>query len=789
MASYHERYTWSHFMEGGVVAHRDGATSVIVLWDGVDAELLDPERRRAQWSQFYQLLHRLPADHVAEFHWWREADASLAEEYRRFGARRILRGEPLASAVREAMAEHLGAFAYRNRVALVLTRLPAPRWPWQGVRRALARQGQEAQALRATATGLVRHLPGGRLGTVTDFLGAVQQSLHRRAWLRRRPPALDPHFALNEQWVRDVPRLEEGRLLLGGERTKVLFVYLYPDAPPNWLDGMSHLHCAMHVSHMVQPRDMRAALGAADAAERLTASGAGESGAAFARRKLLDVRAFKEFVVDHGLGVFGNCYVIHLHGDPDTLARSEEAITDWIEGAQGQVRAQDYIQEAFFRAGLPGQGHRAPLYRPDHTWQVGNMLPVQVGDAGDADAESLRLTSSSELVRCAVTNQTVAHGFTIAMTGAGKGVETCATIAESYPCGTDWYVLEIGGSYRWLFEGLGGQHITLDPDHHAANPLPAYRLASPDGEAPLDARLSEQTLAALAFLVTGGRSSLSAFEKAAGEMALQMLYAGVVDPDIPGAPHLGDYLEELRRADYFAHDEEAVAARRMADHLESFLNTSVGRRFTEQDNLQLQEGLCALDLKDVLAAGPELVRFYLVFAGLQLAHLAFYASRRPARVLIDELHKFVEVAPDTIGPLASAVARMGRKEAAGLHLVTQDTREIDLIEQAIIDNMPNRQWLYYDGDHGALAARVGMPPGPLARWRAFDYPIGLPYRQAVRRNGRQYHDLTLTFPPLLLDLADTDPWSLDAKRRIEAQERDVFRRLDRFRKAKEAAHG
>ena len=87
-----------------------------------------------------------------------------------------------------------------------------------------------------------------------------------------------------------------------------------------------------------------------------------------------------------------------------------------------------------------------------------------------------------------------------------------------------------------------------------------------------------------------------------------------------------------------------------------------------------------------------MLKFYLVFLALRFTHLAF-ARRNPSRVLLDEMHKFVKSFPEVIGKLISELARMGRKDAAAIDIVTQGITEIDCIEKEVLNSMPLRALL------------------------------------------------------------------------------------------------
>lgn len=775
--SYHRHYTWSHPLSSNVIAHSDGAVSLMVAWDGLDSELLTDTQRQQQFFNLYQLLNRFERGYVAEFHLWREYDDSLAREYlEQSGA--MLRGQDFAGPLRQDMAAHLGSMAMANSVALVVTKRPAYR-PFFA-KKTLLNQSKDAIALEKYAQGLLRYFPGARLASIEDYAARVQQSFYRPAYLANRTPTLDGRYSLREQWVREKPKSIASALQCEDQHTKVLFLYMYPDAIPAWFTGMAAVQCPMHIIHIIEAVDTKAAMRKSESESDLAEGLMSRRGRDYSAKGLNDLAAFRQFVADNNLGIYRNAYLIHLHGTESQVTSAANSISDWIETHGGQVRAADYLQLPYFRVGQPGQGYRSPMMRPDDQMQVADMLPVQVYDQGDRHPESLRIGAAGQLVGFNYTSLKLSHGVTSAKTGMGKGVDKVTTILETYPFGIDWYIAEIGESYRWVVEGFGGVYSKVDPNETVINPLPPYAMASHiDGSLPLDATVAGGTVQALAFILADGKTTLDVHQEAAAQTALQLLYA------IPGesaAPTLDKLLVELQDAANFGSEPQLLAANAMANNLDSFLHTTEGRLFTRQDNLILSEGITGVDLKDVDKASPKLLQFYLVFLSLRYSHLAF-ARRRPARVLLDEMHKFVRVAPEVMGRLISELARMGRKDAGAIDLVTQGISEIDAIESEVLNSMSLRSLLYREDEHDEIAKRLNMPAGAVDVWRGYPFPMEFDWRPAMRAVGDRYFNLHLSFPKRVLDLANTDPVILDLKASIGMQTDDPLERLQRLSEA------
>ena len=779
---YADLYSWSHPYGDYVVCHQDGASSVSLAWEGFDTEMSTPAETANKWTELYTLIGLLGLDYCPEFHFYRESDSSLADEYLEQNSK-IIRGHTVANAVRVAIAAHLAPYGMSNRVVLVLTRVPVKGFAF-GAKRQLVKQGEAAEALLIAAKTLASKLPGGRIKTVDEYTHDIIQSFNRDAFLRGWNYQLDPRFLMSEQLLSVAPRLEGKHVRIGDQLCKVLLISMYPDAQPGWFLGLATLPIPFHVSQIVMPVDTRQSLRASERASDVAEGTLGKRGRSQHMKSMSDLAGFQAYVTENNLGIYKNAYIIHLHGTAEELETNERSVIDWIEAAGGQVRSESWMQLPYFRAGQPGQGYRCPKFRPDHTWLVANMAPVQVYRTGERNPESLRLGASGALIGFSTSTQVVPHSFTVAITGGGKGVEKVAQIAETYPFGIDWYIAEIGGSYRWIVEAFGGVYSKIDPSETVVNPLPPYMVADKNAALPLDAKLAGGTVNALSFLLTDGKTDLPIHHAAAAQSALQLLYA--VQPIGKEAPTLADLLIELENSSKELESEpQRKAAQEMTQNLSSFLETTEGRIFARPDNLVLSEGITGVDLKEVDRASPKLLKFYLVFLALRFNHLAF-ARRNPARVLLDEMHKFVAIAPDVVGKLISELARMGRKDAAAIDLVTQGVAEIDIIEAEVLNSMPLRTLLFRSDGHDQIASRIAMPAGPLEIWKRYPYPLNFDWRPAIKSVGQDYYNLHLTFPNILLDLSATSPTDLDLKDQIGATVSDPLQRLHLFRLAKES---
>ncbi|MFQ5588175.1 MAG: hypothetical protein ACE5F7_04985 [Nitrospiria bacterium] len=775
---YPDLYTWSHPLGDHVLAHQDGAVSTCIDWPGMDFEMQPDPGREFFSRKLLSALMTIEAGYCAEFHFWREWDSRLARDYRN---RRIKRGGAFAKAIRKAQADHLSDYGMSNQVGVVLTKPPVASF-FGGAKTALKRQSRAAKALVEAAGRLASKLPDGRVTPLQEYYNRVRQSYDRARFNKGYLFHHDPRFLLSESIIAEAPSSKvSDHILIGDAHSKVLYLYFYPDAFSGWFMFLSTLNLPLHISFSVKPTDRKAGLKEAEDQSEFAEGTISKRGVEDQTSKLDDLRDFRSYVVRNKLPMFENCFVIHLHGTLEENIAATALISEHIEDeGEGQVRCNDDVQLPFWRTGQPGQGYRNLLWRVDEGLQLANMLPVQVFDSGEKHPESLRLGESGQLIGFSRLTGAIAHSFTVAKTGSGKGQDKVATVAESFPMGMDWCIAEIGSCYKWIVEGFGGSYTRIDPRETVVNPLPGYKLADQDASLPLPPDVIGPTLGALGFLLTDGRTTLTVHEEAAAQTALQLLYAR---PDqICDAPALPDLHRELEHFNAPIKEQEE-AARLMEKNLYSFLSTTEGQVFTQQTNLKLSDHITGVDLIDVEKASPKLLKFYLIFIALQFDHFAF-ANPAPTTILLDELHKFMRVAPLEIGRLISELARMGRKNAGNIDMVSQGTKEIDAIEKEVLNSMHFASLLYRNAEWAEIAERISMPEVPLKLWREFPDPIDFDWRPSIQSVSKKYYNLHLSFPDLLLDLGTSSPRDLVLKEQVGKRTSDPLERLRLFRQHK-----
>lgn len=776
---YKDYYSWQTPLSEHVMGHNNGAVSCLIEWPGIDCDLADQGQKESAYRNIYQVLKELSVDgYIAEWHLWRELDRSLADAYLEQN-QNIQRGHHLAVPARQAVADHLVKWGRSNETGIILYHHPQKSLSGSlFVKAARNDQIKDAKRIFEKAQSISRTLPGAAQVDTDRYLERVRQSYWRKGFYNNWPLNIDYRYDVAEQVLVDAPRVENGMVVIDGYHTKVLLLMNYSDAAPAWITALADASCDMHVVQVVSPVNTRRYIDRQTKESQDDAAALADRGVKYAKKKINERENFTSFVAENGLDIYKNVYLMHLHGKVEDINRLTKRLIEWASKTNGQIRADADLQAHFFRVGQPGHGAQSAFFREDHTWQVGNMAPVVTYDKGIPGAECLRLSASGQITGFSILRHKVSHGFTVAKTGSGKGMDKVCEIIETYPLGLDWYILEIGRSYRWVVEAFGKAYIEYDPDQDVINPLPEYDTIDSLAEHPVPAKLCAGTVHALAYLLTDGRTTLTVHQESAAEEALQNLYRSPIKDK--AAPRLDHFYKSLIETEYNTQPKKE-AAKLMADYLSSFLDSSVGRIFTQDGNLTLTNEMCGVSLEGALKVDPKLLVFCMTALSLRYAQMAFFSGYNPARVLLDEMHIGVQYAPETVGNLCAEVSRMGRRANASLDLVTQGLKEMQALDAEVIGSASLKTLMYRSLHHDTMGEVLQIPPGPFARWKSYPDPEKFNWRPALRQVGDKFYDLYLTFPQLILDIGSTSPEDLALKEQINPQVEDIFERIEMLR--------
>ncbi|WP_345855768.1 hypothetical protein [Shewanella algae] len=789
MNNYESLFSWRNFIGEHVLAHQDGTLSVAIEWKGVDSKLDSISNIGNKYDSLKSVIARLEESGIiAEFHGFRDEDFYVAENYLLYGEENTVRNKSLSKAIREEMAAHYcDSGVFRNKNFLILTTMKKADSKLSAIfpKKQLEKEILSAEDLLKEARAYCNS--GSLRGNIINRDGWCELVM-----LANRPnyngggriPALNDECLLYEQWIEEKPSLNDGVLKYSDGFYKTGLLYLYPDTDsrcglPGLFTVLLDAPFYIHISQIVRPTSTKDALERSESSTKWVANFISKKGVEESQNRLVAESSFRNALTNNAKSYF-NTVIITVGGTTEEEAkRNYQTVEEAISQLGGSLRTGSELQRPYWRYSRPCQGCYVPWSREDLDSQVAHMIPALASVDGDLDHPMiLHKTQTGELVSKGFRPSTVNHSITAAMTGAGKGVQKCAEILQTYPLGIDWYILEIGTSYQWTVESVEGTYLEIDPAINAINPLPDVNLLDVRKCQILDIETIAGTAETLMFLLLDGKTTSNIHERAAAECALEYCYQSL-DKERPKQPLLSDYLMSLRKSEIFKNDAQAESAKRMADNLESFLNSAAGRVFNQETNIQLHTGCFGVNLKKVMLNAPSLLRFYFVFIGLAFMQYA-YAAGQPARVLLDEMHVLVKEAPDVASKLISGVSRMGRKDGAAIDLVSQETAEIEAVESAVINQTPYFNLLYRGGDWDSIAERLNMPDSVLENWKSWLDPVSskLPYRECLSRIQSKYHHLRLTYPKIMMDISSSDDEDLVAKEFIGSYEKDFIKRLE-----------
>ncbi|MDI9347365.1 MAG: hypothetical protein QM538_02560 [Methylacidiphilales bacterium] len=765
---FEEHFQWKSIHDN-VAYLDDGAVSVIIKYHGWDFSLMDAERLLQSKRQLQNLLHELKPNYVIEFHLLRVFNNTVSDRYRNFPVKRALQ---VTKWFRDAIADQVAQSEMKNNCYVILTRIDS-KSPFSPAKR-LARQHALAQEILETANSLMRHLPQGEIAPMSTMFHIINF-----CYAKKRPDTTTSIGDLRHHWIcMGKPKESENTLQLpDGRYCTTLLLQLYPNCTQGWITSIAGIFGECHIVQIITTADeyeIRKSKKAEDLAHALSSREGTEEATVIAG----DQQGLRMHLAEHQLKLFKNLVSITLYDNSQSNLKKRVAeMTDYLHEQGALVRSYSELQFAGWFYQLPAQGHRNRRWRVDETWQVVAMIPCQQFYIGRSDAPFiLRLGAGYQGVTLGYRSGEVAHHCTIAITGAGKSLDRCARILECFGLGIDMYLLEIGKSAWWAIEAVGGEYHAIDPDTMAINPLPALSCLNENQTLPQD--IVSVTVDTLAFLLkptTNVTLSLDTFERATIQMALVKCY----QPIPIKQPTLIDLRNSLLNCENPDIPQIAECAKRMSDYLSAFLISMEGIKFMSNSELTINPGACGIDLSLVRSKAPSLLKLYLVFVALKFGQMAS-SNKRPSEIILDETHEFVRLAPDVMGPLIEGLARMGRKEASFIDLITQEVGEIDAIGRAVMNQMIRKTMLYRTSDHDALAERIGMIPEVVSLWKSWPTPFFNDWRPGLEFDGNNWVELLLSFPPEVMALTRTDPESAILKESISKQTTDPIERVRRF---------
>jgi len=805
----------AYFME-----HTDGAVSCAVQWQGIDYEGAgDQAALAAQIKNIYSLYvaASIYGNLFIENHLFRGLDSYAAERYYEYGDKNIRddRSPRFARRIRREYANHLADYSRHNDVYMVFSLRPKMGiFSGRGVK-AVEKRKQQLYSIVSELSGF---LPGEPKLLNADEYNSLILRHNQPARVQNGRQITPYNYRFNAVNGLIKPTVERRCIRTQGATSEGLYhraiaLLDYPDALMGWPARLTRDNShGLHVVQVTNALDTQlVTLKSARESER-SLQAANLIGGESVRGKLADAAGFREYVQQHNLTIHANTYIIIVSDvSSDVVTRRHAAICRWLrENSETLLVTDDpEIELNLWTVAHPGNGYQAPYMRPDHHWQIGNMLPCFAQSHGNMEhPEMAYLTSVGTVVGIRQKQGALHHSLGAAKTGSGKSVTMAAQIAQLYPLGFNFYITEVGRSYEWLVKAFGGEYHVLDADKSVISPFASYSemvaIQSSDEREEREEREESTRFSATA--VSTMRNCLLPIMLATSDLdaypdlvhcqsvmddLITVLYSAPED-DLDG-PNLKTCLDVGRAyAEYLSEegDHRSQFLVTMMDNLDSFLSTAEGRVFTQADTINFSSGLIGLDFGELIRGqANNLAKYLLLFTATRLQQLSFISPEQTFLVF-DEDHEYTAIDKKLMNLLKSQVTKRGRKHAAFLYPISQVVRDIaysddGTVNTDVINQMSNFLLLYYGTDHGNLPELFKLPERAAEIWKNYPDPLApgneFNYRQGLFVQGGTFYDLFLTWPPIISAITNSNPNAIAFKDQLIKEENgDMVRVLERF---------
>ncbi|MBE8182618.1 MAG: hypothetical protein HAW61_03730 [Candidatus Portiera sp.] len=762
-----------YFLDDNYIIHRDGSVSALAQIDGYDIYMQDASSAANYLNNINNIINQLPLNISFEFHMHRRRDTISPQRYR---AQKLCRSIKVLEELRESYISHIEESCYKNSIYLLIhqhreislsTLMSA--WNPDSLEKIYNDALQQKVQLAKYCDTLATKLNGFRMLNREDASKFLYEASHHRSCeiIPTDRYDLQNLLAPSGQLVDDV-------YVMNGINVKAGLLYFYPEPSPRlFTDLFSWLPVDMDIALYLRRKDSGSLLRKSGAEEVKQEKQIATSDA-MAEKRLLEISEWRRYIVNNDLQIFANVCFIKLYGDPSTIRHYCNEINEQLSALGGIMESEKLLRFSL-NYSLPGNMHKSKFMRHDHTEMVSCLLPAVEFHQGNGYEEAI-LGTNHTFSGFDLSNKSGGefyHSMTVAKTGSGKGVLNCARIIQLYGLGYDFYTIEIGNTYEFLFKLLGGNYATLDPDESVINPFPPYSEATET----ISSVLVSPTIRSLAKIFTDGNMQLDIHQIAICEMTLKSVYKQPPQQSLKNggdlnnnsnknlAPNLQDFYNCLSKlSEKNLSDKQKRARDEILVNVKSFLDTIIGERFKHENNLTISDGLFGADFKR-LKDDAHLMMTYLTFLSLRFGQKALF-NQTPTFISIDELHEFARIDKETIRTLCTQIARMGRKESGYINLITQEAEDILKLDSSLISQMHITNLLYTESRHSLLLDTLSS-----LNTQAFDtwsnYTTGhKEYRPAMIGFGDKWVDSFLTYPMEILALADTSNRGLQIKREI-----------------------
>ena len=755
------------FVDDRYLLHTDGTLTAFAEIPGYDIYMKEEGAAANYFSNLQNLLHELPANISLEFRLKRRRDKSSPQKYR---AVPIARANDILSELRESYISHMQDHCYSNSIYLIIQihrkhsvldfcQALTPGGINRIYKNALAQQEELAGYCKL----LSAKLPQLRFMDDSECIALMYELANCRSCAK----VPDTRHGIDSLMLPH-GKEQQGFYHINGVTSKSCLVYFYPD--PNrrlFTDLFAWLPLEMDLSLFLRRLDYGSLLRKSGAEEVKQGRQVAEADAT-GEMRLREIAEWRRYVVNNNLHIFANVFFIKLYGSEQDINYYVNQLNENLASLGGIMESERLLNFSHFYS-LPGNLYRSSFMRHDHTEMVLSLLPTVKFQQGNGYEEAF-LGSDFTFKGLSFSNDLGGefyHSMSVAKTGGGKGVLSCSRIIQLYGLGYDFYVIEVGNTYEFLFKILGGNYATLDPDVTVINPFPPYA----ELKRGFTTALVTPTIRSLAKILTDGKIDLSIHQISVCEMAFKQLYAKPPKSAKHTAPNLSDFYDAMAKLPASKlNDKQKRSRDEVLLNLKSFLGTIVGERFKHQNNLTISDGLFGADFK-LLKDDAHLMVIYLTFLSLRFGQKALL-QQTPTFITIDELHEFIRSDKETIRTLCTQIARMGRKERGYINLITQEADDIKRLDASLINQMHIVNLLYTESNHASLQSSLAsLNDQAFNTWQG--YELGKSdYRPAMVGFGDQWFDTFLSYPQDILALADSSSEAREIKRNILASTQD-----------------
>ena len=771
----------SHYSSGWFY-HHDGAVSSAFTLDGFDVSTASHFHFEGLQNEFLRLIGALEKGLSFTFYSLRLPDNRAIDSYL---DAELIRAVEVGSYFREKIAQNYSGLSFNNYFCLMVTSKSYDKGLSVGaLERAWKKNNESLSAF------VERSIPSAFTSVDVGFvLSFIYFSNHfsyvSQGFLDSNE--CDESIYLSEHGSFADPSLVDGCIVIGDDSYhKCCAIYQYPDEVSH--EFFSNLTiqpypCSLSIS--ISYKSRQGVLRDAELKERK----ASDSGDASSQQVADSARQIQNHLLSQKDVTGFSTVIFHCVGTTAKQATEQmKAVSDELSEAGFGCDYSPVIQQKLFQSSMIGHGHCPPFSRIDTGHLMTVLMPFhQVPIVDSSGQGSLYLTSSGTVICLPYTDSHgVHHSLSAAKTGSGKSAEEAAKMLQCYSLGCNFLGFEIGQSFKWVVEYLGGSYISFDQDS-AINPFPDFATANAiisqekSNDLPLD--LVSRTIASIAFLLIG-RTELDIHEEFVCQLVLQIMYTNEeikeafqekISPTLQDFFVIADALSkgEAPLDDLFdtLTESQKNALVEVVDNLRSFLGTSQGKMFSRDDTFVINPKLTVVDLRGLMAVQDDKLKLsILISLSMRFYQMALADKSEHTIISIDEAHEFSRFSGDSgvFEVLCAQLLKMGRKENAWLRLITQGLLDVSM------DDTGRQQFgvfdlLYASGGHEDLRSfGKKMDDQKVARWESL---INDPsYRQLFRIIEGGEYVLDLFYPQQLLAIAGTTPKVLKAKQQLSTDD-------------------